>query len=358
LQKTGRASSPYASPDWIYTHLDGSVIQAEEQPINQVLLSRSPIRDTRVGIRWPDGRTLSLSLNLAPLFNESKKISEIVAVFEDITDTIKAEKLAAQRQQQLIQADRMISMGILASGIAHEINNPNTFIHSNAQLLQNAWKATETILAEYYAENGDFLIAGLHYSKFREKLPTLCSHILDGSRRIGRIVKELGDYSRNEPMGQLQYISVNKVVRSASILMGNMIKKSTHNFQIELATNLPRIRGSLQRLEQVIVNIAQNACQALSNPGQEVRLSTWHDPERDQVVVVCQDRGNGIKQEDMQRVFDPFFTTKRDSGGTGLGLSISATIVREMNGVMEIESKPGQGTCITLRFPAQSRNEP
>jgi PAS domain S-box-containing protein len=354
LKKNQDSNHGYARPDWSITELDGSLIQPADQPVSQVLANRSPIRDTRVGIRWADGRTILLSLNLAPLFDESGEVGEIVAVFEDITEIIKEEKLAARRQQQLVQADRMISMGILAAGIAHEINNPNTFIHSNAQLLLNAWKGAETILDEYHGENGDFLIGGLQYSRFREKLPTLCSHILDGSRRIGRIVKELGDYSRNDAIDQLEYISINQAVQSVRILLASMIKKSTNHMHVELAQNLPRIRGRLQRLEQVLVNIVQNACQALTDPGQKVWLSTHFDPSQKQVVVVCRDSGAGIKQEDMKRVFDPFFTTKRDSGGTGLGLSISATIVREMGGAMEIESKPGQGTSITLSFPAQT----
>lgn len=270
----------------------------------------------------------------------------------DITEKVAAQEKAAERQQQLVAADRMISMGVLASGVAHEINNPNTFIHSNAQFLSDAWKEADIILNEYFLENGDFIISGLPYARFREKLPKTSIRILEGTRRIARIIKELRNYSRNDPTPVRSSVDVNQVIQSALILLGNMIKKSTRNFTLELSGDIPRVPGSFQRLEQVIVNIVQNACQAMNDETGAIYVSSAWDSDLEKVKIVCKDEGCGIPQKDLKRVCDPFFTTKRDSGGTGLGLSISSTIIQELGGCLDIMSEQGKGTTMTLYLPS------
>ena len=244
----------------------------------------------------------------------------------------------------------MISLGILTSGIAHEINNPNTFIMSNAELFSDAWKQASVVLDLYARENGDFLIGGLPYSRFREKAPILSYRILDGSRRIQRIVKELRDYSCLQSDNIKTSVDINEVIRSAEILLSNMIKKSTHRFELKLSTTLPKVRANFQRLEQVIINIVQNACQALPDPDRGITIMTSYDTAHDQVLVECRDEGSGIAEQDLGHVTDPFFTTKRESGGTGLGLSISSTIIRDLGGTMELSSDSGKGTTVLLRL--------
>lgn len=270
----------------------------------------------------------------------------------DITEKIAAQEKAALRQQQLLVADRMISMGVLASGVAHEINNPNTFIHSNAQFLSDAWTEAQIIMDEYYNENGDFIISGLPYSKFKEKLPVISFRILEGSRRIARIIKELRDYSRNDDSEVREQIDVNKVINSVLILLGNMIKKTTQNFILDLKEDIPPVMGSFQRLEQVIVNIVQNSCQAIVNEKEVLYVSSFYNKSNKKVVIICKDEGIGIPEKNLKRIQDPFFTTKRDSGGTGLGLSISSTIVQELGGSLNIQSENGKGTIVTLEFPS------
>ncbi len=268
----------------------------------------------------------------------------------DITEKIAAQEKAALRQQQLLVADRMISMGVLASGVAHEINNPNTFIHSNAQFLSDAWAQAQIVLDEYYTENGDFIISGLPYSRFKEKLPVISFRILEGSRRIARIIKELRDYSRNDDSEVREQVDVNKVIKSALILLGNMIKKTTQNFILDLKEDIPPVMGSFQRLEQVIVNIVQNSCQAIVNEKKALFVSSFYNKSDKKVIIICKDEGIGIPEKYLKRIIDPFFTTKRDSGGTGLGLSISSTIVQELGGSLDIQSENGRGTIVTLEF--------
>jgi signal transduction histidine kinase len=114
---------------------------------------------------------------------------------------------------------------------------------------------------------------------------------------------------------------------------------------------LPGVRGNAQRIEQVIVNLVLNACQALPDPSRAIRASTRFDPDRSAVLFAVEDEGIGIPPENLPRLTDPFFTTKRDSGGTGLGLSVSASIVKEHGGTLEFRSEPGQGATVTLALP-------
>jgi polar amino acid transport system substrate-binding protein len=120
---------------------------------------------------------------------------------------------------------------------------------------------------------------------------------------------------------------------------------------------LPRVRGNSQRVEQVIVNLLLNACQALEGKGKEIVIATSFDPERAVVLLSVHDEGRGIAAEDLPRLTDPFFTTKREEGGTGLGLSVSAGIVKEHGGSLCFGSLPGEGTTVTLALPVTSENQ-
>ncbi len=353
LVKENNSSMGYQKPVWQITDFEGNSLAEDTLPVVRVKTSGRTLHDARYTIQWPNGHRLLISLTIAPIFDTSGNITEMVSVFEDVTKKVRAEDEAALRKEQLFQADRMISMGILTSGVAHEINNPNTLILSNTQMLSDSWKEAKTILDEYYSENGDFIIGGIYYSRLRDRLPTICARIHDGSRRITRIVKELRDFSRKESGSLTKAVNVNQVIRSAEILLGNMIKKNTNRFVLDIDEEVPDIRGNFQRLEQVIINILQNACQALPDPNKGIYVSTSFDSVSDRVVIICRDEGIGIPEQDIGHVMDPFFTTKRDSGGTGLGLSISTTIVRELRGIMEFSSQPGQGTTVILRFPAK-----
>lgn len=341
----------YENPAWDVKDIHGSELSEEQMPLSAVISSKAAISDARYAIHWPDGRKRLVSTAIAPLFDPSGQVTEMVVVLDDITDKVRAEQEAALRQKQLYQADRMISMGILAAGVAHEINNPNTFILSNAEMLKESWKESKSIMDEYYRENGDFLIGGMNYTKFSVIYPDLCTRIIDGSRRIKRIVKELKFFSRQDSVDINEEININGVINSAEVLLSNMIKRSTGYFEKILDDDLPTIKGNSQRLEQVMVNIIQNACQSLSDPAKEIVVRTEFDKDNNKIVITCEDQGCGIQKDILKHIKDPFFTTKRDAGGTGLGLSVSETIVREFNGAMDFESVAGSGTKVILTFP-------
>jgi polar amino acid transport system substrate-binding protein len=256
------------------------------------------------------------------------------------------------RQQQLVQADKMASLGILVSGVAHEINNPNALILLNAPLIIDYVKDIQPIVEAYYQEHGDFPAAGLTYSRIRAKVTSKLVEMQDGAKKIKRIVDDLKNFARRDETGNVSLFDLNVVAQTAVRLVENTIRKSTSRFNAVYANDLPHITGNAQRIEQVIVNLILNACQALRNNDDGITLSTTYDRDRGEVALEVHDEGEGIAPEFLQHLTDPFFTTKRERGGTGLGLSVSDGIVKEHRGSLEFASTRGRGTTVTLRLPA------
>lgn len=260
-------------------------------------------------------------------------------------------------QQQLIQADKMASIGILVSGMAHEINNPNSVALLNLPIVLEAYEDCAEILEGHYREYGDFPMAGLEYSRMREELPYLLSETLGGAKRIKRIVEDLKDFARQGNSSLDEIIDLNQVIHAALRLVDNSIRKATNRFEQSYADGLPAIRGNAQRIEQVIINLILNACQALNNPDQAIRIATRLSPGKKSVLIEICDEGDGIAPEHLSHLTDPFFTTKRETGGTGLGLSVSATIVQQHGGTLLFASTPGEGTTATLSLPLNRKDE-
>jgi PAS domain S-box-containing protein len=276
-------------------------------------------------------------------------------LINDITELKRAEASAAMRNQQLRQADKMASLGILIAGIAHEINNPNNFIILNIQLFGKIWKDIHPILDQYYKENGDFSIGGMSYSESKEKILQSLEGIQKGSERILNITKSLTEYSKADSGNLNEPVDINKVVEMAVMITGNSIKKTTKHFSVEYGTNIPVISGNAQQLEQVVVNLINNACQSLPNKKSAIKISTYFNAVRKKVRIKIEDEGVGIKESDMRHIMDPFFTTKRNSGGTGLGLSVSYSIIKSHRGTLLFKSEEHKGTVarVSLPLPAE-----
>lgn len=286
-----------------------------------------------------------------PLKGDGQAIIGMVSYLKDVTDRKRREVEARRRQDQLAQVEKLVSLGTMVSGVAHEINNPNSFIMTNSAALAKAWEGALPILDAYRQENGEFMLGGVAYSKQRDRVMELIQGIHHGAERIRNIVDELRRFSRSEAGQEQIRLNVNEPLMAAVTLTTNCVRKATHRFSMSLATSLPLIQGSPQRLEQVIINLIQNACQALTSPQQSVRVESGVDPATRRVFVRVQDEGSGIPHHLLQRVCDPFFTTRRETGGTGLGLSISARIIEEHRGEMRFESIPGKGTTVTVFLP-------
>ena len=274
---------------------------------------------------------------------------------EELEREIVERKRAAEelqvRQKQLLHADKMTSLGILVSGVAHEINNPNGLIQLSLPQLNKAYQNMQPILEEHYRNHGDFNLGWFSYSRMREEIPTMLHEMLDSSNRIKRIVEDLKDFARRNDSGLDDRVDLNEVTRSAVRLVDNALRKATSHFKADYAYGLPCFRGNGHRIEQVVVNLVLNACQALTSTEQAIQLRTFPLPAEGLVGLEIRDEGCGIDEETLQRITDPFFTTKRESGGTGLGLSVSDGIVKDHHGRLEFESHPGEGMRVRLLLP-------
>lgn len=286
--------------------------------------------------------------------NERGRVISYDGLISDITKRKQAEQLADLKHKQLIQAEKMATLGILVSGVAHEINNPNNFIMLNAKLFRKIWADIRPVLDEHHKQDDDFYIAGMPYMQAIEKVEQLITGMSEGAERIKNIVQGLKDFAGQDSGEQSDIISMNEVIQDAILIVQNQIKKSTNHFDVQFSADLPKIRGNYQQLEQVIINFLTNSCQALESKEDSITVrSKYHKPNREIIVEVA-DTGKGISKEEMKHIFDPFFTTKREHGGTGLGLSISYNIIKDHGGKLSFESVPGVHTTARIRIPIVS----
>lgn len=285
--------------------------------------------------------------------NEEGKLLYYDGLINDITERKIAEELTEIKQNQLIQADKMVSIGTLTTGIAHEINNPNNFILLNVSVLSRVWNDIQPILQDYYKENGDFLLGGMVYSNSIEKIKNSIDGIYKGAVRIQKITQGLTNFAKKED-DQFTYDSdtdLNEVIENAIMLTSSLIKKSTSNFVVNYNKDIPKIKGNLQQLEQVIINLITNASHALTNGNNKIEINVNYIADKKIVRIDVVDEGKGIEYEKLKHIFDPFYTTKREEGGTGLGLYISYNIIKRHGGELKVISEIGKQTVFSVILP-------
>ncbi|MEA5114143.1 MAG: PAS domain S-box protein [Geobacteraceae bacterium] len=287
----------------------------------------------------------------------ARGVSYAYCTFRDITERLRIREETKKMQTKLLQTNKMAALGTLSSGIAHEINNPVNFILSNARMLHDAWQDLDLICSEYGRDLVDYSIGGFTFAEAREILPKLLDGIIDGSHRIRTILTGLREFAREEKTPPNQKVDVNSAIEKSVAILQNQIREYTNHFHLSAEPDLPPVRGSLQQLEQVVINLTMNALQSL--PGKEfgVYISTYREKKSNCVVIKVRDQGVGMDQEVVKRIFDPFFTTRLESGGTGLGLSICYSILKEHQGAIEVESEPGKGTSVFVRIPSLRHRE-
>ncbi|NTV48771.1 MAG: PAS domain S-box protein [Geobacteraceae bacterium] len=298
------------------------------------------------------GKALIVSIWAKLLQLKDRRI--VYCTLHDITEKTRLMKDAQEIQSKLIQTNKMTSLGFLVAGIAHEINNPNNNILLSAQLLNNIWKDVLPILERRFMEEGDFVLGGEFFSTVRDSIPTIFNMITDGSRRIEIIINNLRDFTVKSKSEMMQTVDINKAVSISASILQHQIKKHTRNFSLSLSSEPLTIKGNLQQMEQVIVNLIVNAIQALPSEDRAVRVATTYDPSLKSVAIAVSDEGCGIPQEHLAYILDPFFSTKLETGGTGLGLSISNHIIKEHGGRLEFQSTAGRGTTVTVILPVTS----
>jgi PAS domain S-box-containing protein len=275
----------------------------------------------------------------------------LTGIIRDLTERKRLEETTRQQEMQLIQANKMTALGMLISGVAHEINNPNQLVLLNAQVLANAWADAMELLDRYAEHEGALMLAGLPHSEMRDTIPMLVRDIQESAQRIEHIVSDLKDFARPGPLGGFGNVNINTAAQRALRLLAHPIARRTTRFQTHLASDIPPISGNAQQLEQVIVNLVLNALEALPNSNCGVTLSTRFDAAEGQVILEVADEGIGVPAEYVSRLTEPFFTTKHASGGTGLGLAITSSLVSAHGGSLGFTSEPGVGTRARVMVP-------
>ncbi|HEX2957233.1 MAG TPA: PAS domain S-box protein [Chitinispirillaceae bacterium] len=305
-----------------------------------------------IGITAKSGSVRYIRFSGQPtIIKEKDEVTGVLISGVDVTKRKEMEELNRRQQERLVHADKMATLGILVSGVAHEINNPNNFILLNSTNLLDIWKDLLPVLDKYLNEQGCFTIAGLPFDEIRNDIEPLITGICEGAERIKRIVESLKDFARKDSGNKEGHFNINAIIEAAIIIMNNLIKRSTDHFSVKLDTTIPEIRGNFQQIEQVIINLVTNACQALTDKTQGVTIVSYNHPGNNEVIIEVADQGKGIAIEHRKHIFDPFFTTKRDSGGTGLGLSVSYNIIKDHRGELTFESEQGNGTMFRIAIP-------
>ncbi len=306
------------------------------------------------------GSEFDVIITKAPYLADRGKSGGIVGTFTDITERKQSEIMLQQMQGQIVHQEKMASIGQLAAGVAHEINNPMGFITSNLTSLGK------------YADRLDEYIAALLQSlgscpnhpgideidRLRQKLKVdyiisdvreLVNESLDGAGRVSRIVQDLKSFSRVD-LAECCRTNLNEALETTINIAWNEMK-----YVAALERDfgdIPDIVCYPQQLNQVFLNLLVNASQAINIQG-TITVRTWSD--HDSVLVSVSDTGKGMPEEVKRRVFEPFYTTKEAGKGTGLGLSISADIVRKHGGEITVESEVGAGTTFTVRLPVKNQ---
>lgn len=295
----------------------------------------------------------------------SEPLNNIQELFNCMMDILQAGhqqledaylELSNTRAQSL-QQEKMASIGQLAAGVAHEINNPVGFISSNLATLTKYIARFETFFSDVKGklENQssvqlyDELMMSYEANKIRSimaDLPKLAAECLDGTDRVTRIVNDLKSFSRTDDE-TMDHVDINACIDSTLNIVWNEIKYCAN--LVKDYGELPRLYANGHKLGQVFMNLIMNAAHAIEDQG-EITIRTRYDDKN--VVVAIGDNGCGMSREVQEKIFEPFYTTKEVGKGTGLGMSVVYEILQKHNATIDLASTVGQGTCFTLSFPS------
>ncbi len=311
LQVLGRTLDA-VFPEAFLDALRGSLVLGDREEIAHIYKLHLPSSD---------GRSLMVNVAVAPFQSAPGERCGTILILDDVTARVRLE-------EQLQHAEKMASVGLLAAGVAHEVNTPLAGITSYTQLLRG---------------------------QLEEKDPRqqVLEKIEKQSFRAAKIINGLLNFSRSSGT-EFERVDVNKALADVLSLLEHQLDGSKIRVRRELTSELPSIRGNENRVQQVFFNLVLNARDAMPSGGW---LTVATSCENDTVVVELHDTGHGIRREHIKRIYDPFFTTKGIGKGTGLGLSVSYGIVQEHGGAIFVDSAPGQGTTFRVTFPALAHAE-
>ncbi len=282
------------------------------------------------------------------IYPVKEKLGEVGDAIIRITDITEARKF----ERQLIQSEKMASLGILITSIAHEINNPNNFISFNVPILRDYIRAMIPIIDEYADGKSDLELCNMAYAEFRKDIDKLLDNIEHGSGRINSVVSNLREFSLDKDKKPQQRIDIQEVIERVLAICKNKIKKTVKTFDKNIPENMPQIYTDPYALEQVLINLLVNAAQAADKQDSRVKLEvSVGNGENDHTLIKVSDNGCGMDEETRLKIFDPFFTTKSPVEGTGLGLYVCHNLIADLGGRIEVESKVGEGTVFKVILP-------
>lgn len=286
-------------------------------------------------------------------------VDQRTAQFKQASEALQREiDERKQLESQLVQSEKLASLGQLAAGVAHEINNPIGFISSNLGTLDGYFKQLQTMLDAYreaeaaitsseVLERLGQLREKVELEFLREDIPQLIKESKDGINRVGQIVKDLKDFSRVDSNQEWQWTNLQQGIESTLNIVANELKYKAD--VVKEYQTLPDIECLPSQINQVIMNLIVNASQAMGPERGTITLRTGLEGET--VSIEVADTGSGIEPECLQKIFDPFYTTKPVGQGTGLGLSLSYGIVKKHRGDISVRSEVGVGTTFRVELP-------
>lgn len=290
----------------------------------EIAESRQPRRALQV-VPDASGQQRRWEATLNPLLDDHGDVSLVVEVWRDVTER-------SQLEAQLSHSERLASLGLLAAGVAHEVNNPLASVLAGVESLER-WLARQTLPEVEQADAAEVL--------------TLLEHETRRCRETTDKLLLLGQPYSTRPV----WIDLNRAIRDTLALLSFATRRQHIDVDANLAENLPELWGRESAMRGVLMNLCMNAVQAMPNGG---RLQVSTAPSgQDRIEVVVQDDGPGISLEHLHRIWDPFFTTKPVGQGTGLGLSITQRIVARHGGTIGVESSPGRGARFMMSLPIQ-----
>jgi signal transduction histidine kinase len=284
------------------------------------------------------------------LIASEKKYKELA---ENLEQRVQQQvKTIDSAQRQLYQAEKLASVGQLAAGVAHEINNPVGFIRSNLSTADDYVKDITQFAQQFNAGPDINVLKTIWQNKdldfILKDFSVLLKESIDGADRVKTIVSDLKDFSNVDGV-EVAIADINKVIRSVCNVAKSQVSQKA---DLELSLkDLPKIKCQSGHLGQVFLNMIQNASQAIKKEHGKVNISSAFID--DEIVIKITDNGCGMNETQQERIFDPFYTTQDVGSGTGLGLSVSMDIIRSHDGRIEVESQPGQGSTFIIYLPVR-----
>ncbi len=295
-----------------------------------------------------DGTIVEVEVSSIPIHLNNEQAA--LSVVRDIS-----KRHATERQ--ILQAEKMAALREIMSGVAHEINNPNTFISFNIPILRNFCKAIQPLLDDHAKSNPGFKVHNLPYTAFLDRLESIFTIMENGCDRITGVVEALRDYVSGQDVSYKEPTSVQRLYEKVMALASKQLERTIREVTISVPDDLPPVVVNADRLVQVIIHLVLNAAHAADKPDSHLELSARYEPEHANMVTLSiVDNGCGIPSENLSKVFELFYTTQKAGSGSGLGLAISKSIVEEHGGQMRIISEVNKGTEVQLTLPIEQED--